>query len=211
MRLLPLSRHVLPILFAAVACVASAHAKTTVTGNHIENDDVGFYGFGLDLPANYTAYTVPADEKFTPKNHVEGAWLLSRHLDRKAGFTTKQRIPFASPKTGIVVVVTTCTAGKFPTVKDRQAYLRTLGLFTTWGIESGAGQFRREVKQFGKVDAGCVASMKDGLVVAFNVVLIPPSTILTLYGCGAEADKDQLLKELDAATATIDFGKRAKK
>lgn len=184
-----------------------ANAQTVAKGHHLDNTEVGFYGFCVDIPMDYAPFT-PDTTKDAPTNsYAQAAWAGAKLLDRHAGFTTKEIIPFQASNRGLAVVVTSC-ATRFPPVKMEKEYLRSLDMFTSWIIKTSKDDFVRDVRKIRNVHVGRVGAASKGSVYIINVVMIPPSTLLTFYGMSSEAEKDNLLADLDAAIATLNIGKK---
>jgi len=186
-----------------------ANAQTTVTGHHLENTSVGFYGFSVNIPYNYIPYTPPKEKDFKIKTYGDMAWNNSLVIDRKAGFTALERLPFQSDYSGLVVSVVRCTL-QIPSTKDKINYLQFLDKFVSWTIVHSKDDFLRDTRPIGDIYVGRVARVYRKEVTAAYIVLIPPHTILTFQAACAEDNKTDLMQDLDAAIATLDIGKRAK-
>ncbi len=196
--------------FAALLLLAfpKANAQTTVTGHHLENTSVGFYGFGVNIPYNYYPYTPPPSEKnFKVVTYADLAWVSTAHLDKHAGFTTIERLPFQSTTNGLVVSVLRGTE-RIPSIKDKIEYLRFLDKFMSWTVEHSDKEIMRDTRQIGDIYVGRVASAYGNDIIAANIVLIPPRTVLAFHGTCSKEKKDDLLQDLDAIIATLDIGKR---
>lgn len=197
----------LPVILALLLTCASADAQTVVNGHHLDNTEVGFYGFCVDIPMDYRPFT-PDTTKDAPVNsYAQAAWVRAGQLDRNAGFTTKELIPFRTSTRGLVVAVTSCSV-RFPPVKREKEYLRSLDMFTSWIIKQSKEDFIRDVRKVRDVHVGRAGWAKNGNVSVIQVVMIPPSTLLTFYGMSSEAEKDDLMSDLDAAVITLNIGKK---
>ncbi|MDF3057394.1 MAG: hypothetical protein K0R17_1609 [Rariglobus sp.] len=205
-----ISKHLqfLPLvaLLLALPCRADSK-KTVIDGHHLENTTVGFYGFAVDIPLAYEPYDPPKEKNFKPKTHADLAWFKASTIDRHAGFTTTEIIPFKYNRRGLVVVVTATTI-PIPPVSREKEHLRTLDMFTTWVLKRTGDDFIRDTRKIGDIQIGRAGRLTDGSVMVGNFVLIPPSTLLTFYGACPAAEKDDLLADLDAAIATLNIGKR---
>lgn len=200
---------ILVLLALIEPCAAVADSKKTqVDGHHLENTTVGFHGFAVDVPINYQPYEPPPTLKnFKPQTHADLAWLTASSLDRDAGFKTTEIFPYQYRNRGFVVVVTT-TAISIPPVKREKEHLRLLDMFMSWVVARSSDDFLRDTRKIGATHVGRVGTSKKGTVTAANFVLVPPSTILTFYAASPEAEKDDLLADLDAAVATLNIDKR---
>jgi hypothetical protein len=195
------------VITALLFAFTQADAQTVANGHHLDNTEVGFYGFCVDIPMDYRPFT-PDTTKGAPINsYAQAAWQGASLLDRNAGFTTKELIPFRTSNRGLVVAVTSCSK-KFPPVKMEKEYLRSLDMFTSWIIKQSKDDFIRDVRKVRDVHVGRVGYAKNGNVTVIQVVMIPPSTLLTFYGMGSEAEKDDLMSDLDAAVITLNIGKK---
>lgn len=203
---------ILPI-FALVLCPfgEAASGKTKVDDNHLENTSIGFHGFAVDVPFVYYPYTPPPSKKFEPQSHPDLAWLAASHFDRRAGYHTTELFPYQCRNRGLVVTVVS-TDIPIPPVKLEKEHLRVLDMFTSWALQNPARKdFVRDTRKIGSHHVGRVGTAHQGSVVAGNFVLIPPATILAFIGAAPEAEKDDLLADLDAAVATLNTGKRPRR
>ena len=190
------------------AFAGEANAQTVANGHHLDNTEVGFYGFCVDIPMDYEPFTPDTTKGARLKTFAQATWFGATQLDRHAGLTTKEIIPFKAPNRGLVVVVSSCST-QFPPVKMEKEYLRTLDIFTSWVIKTSKDDFVRDVRKIRNVYVGRVAlAAKNGNVTAVNMVMIPPATLLTFYGGSSAEEKDNLLADLDAAVATLNIGKK---
>lgn len=204
-------RHLPLVVLALLLLAAPARAagKTTVDGHHLDNTSVGFYGFTVDIPLEYEPYTPPQEKDFKPKTYADLAWLKASQLDRNAGYTTIDCIPFQNKNCGLVTAVLSSVLA-VPPVKQEKQHLRYLDGFMSWKIPHTANDFVRDIRKIGNINVGRAGFLQDKSAQVIYVVLIPPSTILTFYGVGPASAKDTLTQDLDAVIATLNIGKRPK-
>jgi hypothetical protein len=194
-------------LFLTISPCRAGSKATVLDGHHLENTTVGFYGFAVDVPIDYEVYTPPTDKNFKPQTHPDLAWVLASRLDRNAGYHTTELFPFKNENRGLVVVVTASTLQIPPVIQEKQ-HLRFLDMFMSWAIKRNPGEFVRDMRKVGDTYVGRVGNLHEGTVIGSTFVLIPPTTILTFYGASPEADKNELMKDLDRMIATLNIGKR---
>lgn len=197
----------LALILLLLVAPAEAASTTVVDGHRLDNKSIGFYGFALEIPSHYDRYTPPNEKDFTPTTFADLAWINASTLDRHAGFSTTERIPFQNTTCGMVVVVTASSL-RIPPVKQEKKYLGYLDKFASWSVPRSPYVFVNDVRKIGGTHVSRVGIAKDGVVFVTHFVLIPPSTILSFHGAGPEEFKDALLQDLDASIATLNIGKR---
>ncbi len=198
----------IPLL--ALLLLAPCHGderKTVLDGHHLENKTVGFYGFAVDVPLDYEPYSPPQGKDYKIKTYADAAWVYASGLDRHAGFSTSEIIPFQTNDRGLMVVVTATTL-QIPPIKRENEHRRFLDMFMSWAVKHTPTDVTREIRKIGDLQEGRYVNSKDGIVFAANIVLIPPATVLTFCGVCPEARKGDLLADLDSAIATLNIGKR---
>ena len=200
-------RTLLSLAMLLLLALHRTNAQTTVTGHHLENTSVGFYGFGVNVPINYEPYDPPKEKKFEVVTFADLAWERSCHFDSDKGFTTLERLPFKTGSTGMVVAVMRMSR-RIPSIEEKIEYLKFLDKFMSWIVVRTQHDFIRDTRRIGDIYTGRFGADDGHIVVAGNIVLLPPKTVLIFYGACPTEKKNDLLQDLAAAIATLDIGKR---
>jgi hypothetical protein len=195
---------------------SGAYKPSTVEGRSVRNPSVGYYGFTVDFPADYshiTGETKPGD----PDNSM--ALLLARaardfphFVDLKA----EEIIVFAKPNgTAIALIVTRLFHQlSFNRISESRKDSIMRDLLKTVPQGSGKILFRRVERAARHEVMKLVETYHDdgdAYVEADYLVFGKLREAFILVGLTRLADKDELIRDMDATIATLDNDKPKKK